>query len=73
MAAPAPWVPDPEGDDRRTILSALEDAADYRRDQGSHCHDCSTSLPAAKCDDHAADDAVAMMYDELHERIQAAP
>lgn len=54
---------------RQTILAALEDAADYRLDQGD-CYACIVgSRRGQKCDDHAADEAMASMYDDLAARL----
>jgi hypothetical protein len=61
-------VPELRGTVLRTVLSALEDAADYRRDQG----DCGACKPDAKCRDHAIDDYVAADYDLLFEELQGA-
>ena len=54
-----------------TALSALEDAADYRREhRDGDCADCE-ALPKGKwCGDHEADEAVASMYDLLHDDLQ---
>jgi len=61
-----------------TVLSALEDAADYRREyQDGDCSDCDgNGYDAARpdrgklCGDHDADEAVASMYDLLHGELQ---
>ncbi len=52
--------------DRNVILTALEDASDYRLDFGVSCGDCDDKL----CDDHAIDASIARNYDDLHARIQ---
>lgn len=52
------------------LLSALEDAADYRRDQGD-CYECRTGIKI-KCGDHSTDDAVASMYNMIHSELQNA-
>lgn len=54
-----------------TVLSALEDAADYRREhRDGDCSDCD-ALPEGKlCGDHEVDEAVASMYDLLHDELQ---
>ncbi len=56
--------------DIREILSALEDAADYRRDQGEQCAECDKLAGHVKCRDHDTDDKIASMYEDLHERLQ---
>lgn len=56
-----------------TVLSALEDAADYRREyQDGDCVDCEKEgLQNGKpCGDHEVDEAVASMYDLLHGELQ---
>lgn len=55
---------------RATVLSALEDAADYRRDQGDFCLGCGVVPDGRKCEDHANDDSAARMYDDLGTRLQ---
>lgn len=57
---------------RATMLSALEDAADYRRDQGNFCMDCGLLPTGQKCEDHANDDVSARMYDDLGTRLQGS-
>jgi hypothetical protein len=57
-----------------TALSALEDAAAYRREyQDGDCADCygldGLSM-GVLCGDHACDEAMASMYDLLHEELQ---
>ena len=73
LCGPAPLVPGLwlfGRDHRATMLSALEDAADYRRDQGNHCWDCGQVPDGQKCEDHANDDSMARIYDDLGERLQ---
>ena len=61
-----------------TVLSALEDAADYRREyQDGDCSDCDgNGYDAGRpdrgklCGDHDADEAAASMYDLLHGELQ---
>lgn len=53
--------------DMRTIRTALEEAAQYRRDGSTGEHqDCK---PDAPCDDHAIDESIARMYDDLGARL----
>ena len=54
---------------RSTILAALEDAAWYRTDQDS-CWYCGELPDGQKCGDHAVDDSIARMYDDLAVRLQ---
>jgi hypothetical protein len=61
-----------------TALSALEDAADYRREyQDGDCSDCDgNGYDRARpdrgklCGDHDSDEAMASMYDLLHDELQ---
>ena len=61
-----------------TALSALEDAADYRREyQDGECNDCITERDNQQnwdsgvlCGDHDTDEAMASMYDLLHGELQ---
>jgi hypothetical protein len=54
-----------------TALSALEDAADYRREhEDGFCADCGNLPEGGLCGDHAADETVASMYDLLHDELQ---
>jgi len=54
-----------------TALSALEDAAAYRREyQDGDCADCDALPEGVLCGDHETDEAIASMYDLLHEELQ---
>jgi hypothetical protein len=54
-----------------TALAALEDAAAYRREyQDGDCTDCDALPKGVLCGDHACDEAVASMYDLLHDELQ---
>lgn len=68
---PAPTTVTITDQDARELLSALEDAADYRRDQGESCADCDKLAGAGKCGDHETDDAVASMYELMHGAIRS--
>jgi hypothetical protein len=59
------------GDALALILSALDDAAAYRRDVGDWCDDCSEQPEGQECADHDSDGATARAYDELAERLEA--
>jgi hypothetical protein len=60
--------------DLQTLLSALEDAAEYRTEHhDGWCGNCATEQeikPGALCGDHGFDEAVASMYNGLHHRLQ---
>ena len=58
----------PEGD-RRTILAALDEAADYKRDRAAHCADC-TGQTCGTCEYRLQ---MAQAYDDLAARLQAGP
>jgi hypothetical protein len=66
---PAPVTHSITDQDIREILSALEDAADYRRDQGEYCPGCADLPGGQKCGDHTTDDAIAGMYELLHQTL----
>ena len=68
---PAPTTVTITDQDAREIRSALEDAADYRRDQGESCSGCDEIEGPGKCGDHETDDAMASMYDMLAETLLA--
>jgi hypothetical protein len=54
-----------------TALAALEDAAAFRREyQDGDCADCDALPEGALCGDHDCDEAMASMYDLLHEELQ---
>lgn len=54
-----------------TVLAALEDAADYRREyQDGYCADCGPAPGGDLCGDHASDEVMAAMYDMLHGELQ---
>ena len=53
----------------RELLSALEDAIDYRRDQGESCAGCDEVEGEGKCPDHGTDDDIASMYEMLHDDL----
>lgn len=68
---PAPGTITITDQDVRELLSALEDAGDYRRDQGEDCPGCGLVPGTGKCGDHATDDSIASMYDMLGEMLRA--
>ena len=68
---PAPGTCTITEQDVRELLSALEDAADYRRDQGESCGACDEVEGDGKCGDHSTDDSIASMYDMLGEMLAA--
>ena len=51
--------------DRRTILAALDEAADYKRDRAAHCADC-TDQTCSTCDYRLQ---MAQAYDNLAARL----
>jgi hypothetical protein len=53
------------------ILSALDDAADFRRLPSDWCDDCGKQPEGQECAEHDSDGAIARDYDELAERLRA--
>lgn len=54
-----------------TVLAALEDAADYRREyQDGDCAGCGKLPKGELCGDHDCDEAMASNYDLLHGELQ---
>jgi hypothetical protein len=51
------------------IIAALEDAADYRDDDGGWCTDCSRQPDGSRCADHAHDQALAAAYEAARHAI----
>ena len=58
------------GGDLGVIISALGDAAAYRRDGHDWCDDCGKEPVGDECADHDSDEATARAYDELEERLE---
>ena len=52
------------------VLSALDDAAAYRREVGDWCDGCSKQPEGQECADNDSDGATARAYDELAERLE---
>jgi hypothetical protein len=57
-------------DARAVMLSALDDAAAYRREVGDWCDDCSKQPEGQECVQHDSDEATARAYDELAGRLE---
>ncbi len=60
-------------DDLATVRHALDDAIEYRRDNGSgHCAWCNAG-EASPCEDHAADARLAIAYSDLALQLEGEP
>lgn len=53
------------------VLSALDDAADFRRLPSDWCDDRGKQPEGQECAEHNSDGAIARDYDELAERLRA--